>query len=856
MSEVIISDEVCIRWMQFIDKQDVDFVLFRDHFKAHPNAKILVVGAHDEPSAGILSHMGFDVYGIDLREHDKRLSLCNYKHIIGDFCDMPSSFVREHTGTFDVVVALSCIEHFGMNTYKEGKAHPYYDIIGMRKVWDYLKVGGIAYLTVPIGGAYYECWPNWRVYDHDALKSRLIQDFETMFIQSASAGKWVEKDNRVSKFEDVKATEEEKKHQTPSPHVSTLLVLKKGNINRVTPTTNSSERLMSIVINKQSGQRMIELGCGDKRHPQADVAVDIRPGPLVDFAMNLEELFPISSDEWDCVLSQYAMEHVSYRRIPQFVSEVFRILKPNGTVIIIVPNTDAQLTWIATHLDGWDDKDLFNSASCILYGDQDYPDNTHKTFLTPAIMESLFKNAGFENIQVRPHGERDTDMSLVARKPLDKNPVVSGNGDWHGEYVGPTRNTDVQDAQVALARQSTGITKDDVHSEFANISKVPREVLFGRDYFNGGQKYGGYANEGYRDFACHFLTAQHILARQPSSVLELAPARGYVLKRIQDAGVQGYGYEISKHCFMTRACEQLYNFDVLSNKWHFGNKEVDLCTSTAFLEHVPEEHLDFLLEEHARVAKRGFHGIDFGDADSGWDKTHCLLKNKQWWEKRFKVHGIDAEIVDKEEMEKGEYAPEFAHGDGKLKVQIGSNIHMFHYGWINLDIQPLQEFAQHNSYQFLQHDIRQGLPFETGSVHAIFMSHVLEHYGYREAVALLRECRRVLNSDGVMRLSVPNAFLLINKYRDNMLKDYEEINDNLENLPTELAKLHELLYSDHKAVYDEQTLSSVVEEAGFHFFDSCFRDSRFEDEKFRQMRRETVDGLPCLSLYAYAIPKT
>jgi SAM-dependent methyltransferase len=51
-------------------------------------------------------------------------------------------------------------------------------------------------------------------------------------------------------------------------------------------------------------------------------------------------------------------------------------------------------------------------------------------------------------------------------------------------------------------------------------------------------------------------------------------------------------------------------------------------------------------------------------------------------------------------------------------------------------------------------DVRQGLPFENAAF--IFAEHFLEHFELEEALALLRECRRVLADDGVLRLTTPN----------------------------------------------------------------------------------------------------
>lgn len=233
MSNTIIIDEEA-RYRYSIDAADVDVMLLFDNFQVPKGSKVLVVGAHDEPTANLIASLGLDVYGVDLREYDNRLPPCNYTYVRGDFCNLPASFVAEHMGTFDTVVALSCIEHFGMGAYSEGRAHPYYDVIAMRKVWEYLKLGGLAYVTVPFGGHYLEVWPNWRVYDLTSAISRLVQDFNILNLYSATAVRF-QIDGRDRKIGEIMPQHEVARYSGIPPHISTLLVLQKQDTTRRAP---------------------------------------------------------------------------------------------------------------------------------------------------------------------------------------------------------------------------------------------------------------------------------------------------------------------------------------------------------------------------------------------------------------------------------------------------------------------------------------------------------------------------------------------------------------------------------------------------------------------------------------------
>lgn len=77
-------------------------------------------------------------------------------------------------------------------------------------------------------------------------------------------------------------------------------------------------------------------------------------------------------------------------------------------------------------------------------------------------------------------------------------------------------------------------------------------------------------------------------------------------------------------------------------------------------------------------------------------------------------------------------------------------------GWINIDNLP---------YPGVDHvwDLRRGLPYRDARF--IYAEHFVEHLAYDDAVSLLRECRRVLHPEGVIRLSTPNLdWVVLNSY--------------------------------------------------------------------------------------------
>lgn len=367
---------------------------------------------------------------------------------------------------------------------------------------------------------------------------------------------------------------------------------------------------------------------------------------------------------------------------------------------------------------------------------------------------------------------------------------------------------------------------------------------FDKHYFHGGTQVGGYAGSGYRDFPVHWTTFAHVMRRVPVSVLELGCARGYLLKRFAShAKIPAVGLEISEHCWLTRAIEGVRRHDVTKAPWPVADQAFDLCLSVAFLEHVPEEQLPAIFAEMSRTTRRGLHGIDLEEGD-GFDRTHCTIRPLGWWQDRLPA---GHEAVDKAVLETGplDLPTDLDRG---VKLNLGSFTHMFH-GWRNVDRLDQAIWARANGYAFTQWDLSAELPYDDQVVDLIFLSHVLEHFDYDGGEGLLRECRRVLKPEGLLRVAVPDADVLLELHRSGQLTKLREIcgDDRVEGL----RLLHAFLYGgDHRAIYDVSTLAALLEDVGF----SRVARSSFGTSASDVMSRETIDLYPELSLFVEAQP--
>lgn len=515
-------------------------------------------------------------------------------------------------------------------------------------------------------------------------------------------------------------------------------------------------------------QRIVEFGGGENAlfHPN----VDIRPGFGVEVVADLNQRLPLEDNKWDGAFSRYQIEHISWRKVRGFISEVYRILAPGASAVFITANLLEQAK-ILTELPAFEDRWI-----CMVFGDQNYEGddwtaNAHFCGFSPEFAGRLFKEAGFETVTILPLPVWRGDMIIEAKK---------GHKD--------------------------------------------RKLIFDKTYFHGG-KY-----ENYRDYPSNWIIFDKIMKENPESVLELGCAKGFLLKRFEDHGIRTQGLEISHHCQLSKIVYKIAEFDICKTPWPVF--DFDFCFSNCVLEHIPEDNITSVLQEISIRSKRGLHVIDPNDN----------RQSIEWWQNRMPDNHS---IMLKDELEQIEnpmhhYVPA---GDGKLKVNLGCFTTMFHYGWINIDILPLADFAKDNWYKFHQADIRNGLPFLDNTVDLIYSSHTLEHLTREEGKKVLIECMRIMKPGAVMRVILPDAELLNNKYRDKTLGDLDEINDGCELAKSQSDKLWSVLFEGHRTAYDWDAIADLANEVGFKIERKNFREGH------EQILKETLDMMPCISLY-------
>jgi predicted SAM-dependent methyltransferase len=153
-------------------------------------------------------------------------------------------------------------------------------------------------------------------------------------------------------------------------------------------------------------------------------------------------------------------------------------------------------------------------------------------------------------------------------------------------------------------------------------------------------------------------------------------------------------------------------------------------------------------------------------------------------------------------------------------------------GWTNVDNQ---------TYPGVDHvlDVTIGLPFH--DVEYVFAEHFIEHLSFDDAFNFMRECRRVLADDGILRLTTPNLDWVMETHyrRESWATDGDAIDACFRTNRAFRGWGHQFLYN-------RQSLDAALRLAGFASIESCaYGESRHEPLRGIE-RHETYPDAPSL----------
>ncbi|MBU0606275.1 MAG: methyltransferase domain-containing protein [Armatimonadetes bacterium] len=153
------------------------------------------------------------------------------------------------------------------------------------------------------------------------------------------------------------------------------------------------------------------------------------------------------------------------------------------------------------------------------------------------------------------------------------------------------------------------------------------------------------------------------------------------------------------------------------------------------------------------------------------------------------------------------------HAGGRLNLGCGPDRRA---GFLNADLGLVGD---------LHMDVTRPFPLADGTFGLVFSEHLLEHLDEAGAAYCLRECHRVLQPGGVLRLSTPDLARVVSCYLDPEGEGLERRRATAVASPWKYAPgavatpaqaLNDAFYLwDHRHLYDQAELTRVLREAGF-----------------------------------------
>jgi SAM-dependent methyltransferase len=89
-------------------------------------------------------------------------------------------------------------------------------------------------------------------------------------------------------------------------------------------------------------------GCGPHGEP-GWVNADLRSGPMIEVAGDIRSGLPIADDTFDYVVSIHALPMIGYHDLMYVLGELRRVLRPGGTLRLVLPDLDKALAAYAAN---------------------------------------------------------------------------------------------------------------------------------------------------------------------------------------------------------------------------------------------------------------------------------------------------------------------------------------------------------------------------------------------------------------------------------------------------------------------------------------------------------------------------
>ena len=165
--------------------------------------------------------------------------------------------------------------------------------------------------------------------------------------------------------------------------------------------------------------KFLHVGCGNDSKEQTtrgfakaewdEIRYDIDENINPDIVGSITSMEPIPSNSFDAIYSSHNIEHLYAHEVPLAISEFYRVIKPDGFVVITCPDLQSVCTLVAE--DKLTEPAYQSSLGPItpldiLYGHRKAIASgnvymAHHCGFTKRVLAGVFQQAGFQGIAVR-----------------------------------------------------------------------------------------------------------------------------------------------------------------------------------------------------------------------------------------------------------------------------------------------------------------------------------------------------------------------------------------------------------------------------------------------------------------------
>lgn len=138
----------------------------------------------------------------------------------------------------------------------------------------------------------------------------------------------------------------------------------------------------------------LNLGCGND-YIEGWINVDKRSDVKTDICCDLLELYRyVGEESVDRIQATNVLEHVGWQEVKSVLKIIYNILKVGGQLSVRGPDIRRAAE---KYLQGFISEELFIE---VVYGKEDYEENTHKSGWSEEGLEKILSETGFKDVEV------------------------------------------------------------------------------------------------------------------------------------------------------------------------------------------------------------------------------------------------------------------------------------------------------------------------------------------------------------------------------------------------------------------------------------------------------------------------